>query len=225
MSEREAEAILRAGALAGEAAGWKVRALNAEAEVGRLRGQLHSLRGRSRLPDRRAARQGRPVQRRAPRGPAPRRQGEHGGGRLMQTCPYCGAQAENGWAEIAHMEAAHPEIIRQRLRAAGLPDEPPPMSRREVARRMVELVIESADGDADQALRVMQRMTAMLQEHESLEGATRALGMERAGMEERIDRVLAEARARKGAPLTWDEQSQLLFDAGAEWAEEHYRRD
>jgi hypothetical protein len=143
----------------------------------------------------------------------------------MQTCPYCGAQAENGWAEIAHMEAAHPEIIRQRLRAAGLPDEPPPMSRREVARRMVELVIESADGDADQALRVMQRMTAMLQEHESLEGATRALGMERAGMEERIDRVLAEARARKGAPLTWDEQSQLLFDAGAEWAEEHYRRD
>lgn len=37
----------------------------------------------------------------------------------MTVCPYCGAQAEDTDAEIAHMEAAHADIIRQRKLDAG----------------------------------------------------------------------------------------------------------
>jgi uncharacterized C2H2 Zn-finger protein len=32
----------------------------------------------------------------------------------VSACPYCGAIAEDAWAEIAHMEAAHPDVLRQR---------------------------------------------------------------------------------------------------------------
>ena len=36
-----------------------------------------------------------------------------------ETCPYCDHQAADARAEIAHMEAEHPEIIRARLEDAG----------------------------------------------------------------------------------------------------------
>jgi len=37
-------------------------------------------------------------------------------------CPYCGYRVpeNDGWAEKAHMEAEHPQIIEERLRKAGL---------------------------------------------------------------------------------------------------------
>lgn len=35
-------------------------------------------------------------------------------------CPYCGVQVWTVHEEIAHMESAHPEVVEERLRAAGL---------------------------------------------------------------------------------------------------------
>lgn len=37
----------------------------------------------------------------------------------MNRCPYCGAEARTGWAEVKHMETEHPEIIAERLERAG----------------------------------------------------------------------------------------------------------
>lgn len=39
----------------------------------------------------------------------------------LATCPGCGvtARAEDGWAQKAHMEAEHPEIVERRLVDAG----------------------------------------------------------------------------------------------------------
>lgn len=41
-------------------------------------------------------------------------------------CPYCGVEVDDAWNEIAHMEARHPEVIAERLRAAGLDVPEPP---------------------------------------------------------------------------------------------------
>ena len=38
-------------------------------------------------------------------------------------CPYCPEVAYSTEGEVAHMQEAHPEIIRERLRAIG--EEPP----------------------------------------------------------------------------------------------------
>lgn len=40
----------------------------------------------------------------------------------MDACPGCGYELPAGdvWAQKAHMEDAHPEIIAERLRAAGI---------------------------------------------------------------------------------------------------------
>jgi hypothetical protein len=35
-------------------------------------------------------------------------------------CPYCGAAAADARAEIAHMNTAHPDVVAQRLRDAGI---------------------------------------------------------------------------------------------------------
>lgn len=43
----------------------------------------------------------------------------------MSKCPYCdyATPDENDtWQEVAHMEVAHPEVIAERLRTAGLLD-------------------------------------------------------------------------------------------------------
>jgi hypothetical protein len=40
----------------------------------------------------------------------------------VSSCPYCDHVAADANEEIAHMEQAHPEIIRERLEAAGLRD-------------------------------------------------------------------------------------------------------
>jgi hypothetical protein len=37
----------------------------------------------------------------------------------MTACPYCGEDAPTLAAEVAHMNAKHPEIVAQRLRDAG----------------------------------------------------------------------------------------------------------
>jgi hypothetical protein len=37
----------------------------------------------------------------------------------MSRCPYCDAEAPDPLAEIAHMEAEHPEVIDERLERAG----------------------------------------------------------------------------------------------------------
>lgn len=34
-------------------------------------------------------------------------------------CPYCGAVVEDTIAEVAHMNDAHPEVIEERMLAAG----------------------------------------------------------------------------------------------------------
>lgn len=41
--------------------------------------------------------------------------------RAIETCPGCGLEvpAWNVAGQVAHMQAAHPEIIEQRLAAAG----------------------------------------------------------------------------------------------------------
>jgi hypothetical protein len=39
---------------------------------------------------------------------------------LSASCPYCGVQTRTVSEEIAHMEKEHPEIVEERLRAAGL---------------------------------------------------------------------------------------------------------
>jgi hypothetical protein len=40
---------------------------------------------------------------------------------LMDDCPYCGwDRAQNAEQEIAHMQRAHPEIVAERLRTAGI---------------------------------------------------------------------------------------------------------
>lgn len=50
----------------------------------------------------------------------------------MSRCPYCeyvtpepddGDGRVRTWQEVAHMEAQHPDVIAQRLRAAGMADE------------------------------------------------------------------------------------------------------
>jgi hypothetical protein len=40
---------------------------------------------------------------------------------VYEACPACGLRlpANDGWAQKAHMEQSHSEIIAQRLRAAG----------------------------------------------------------------------------------------------------------
>lgn len=38
----------------------------------------------------------------------------------MTVCPYCAYEAAGVREEIAHMQVAHPEVIRQRLKDAGL---------------------------------------------------------------------------------------------------------
>lgn len=38
----------------------------------------------------------------------------------MNRCPFCNHEAADVHAEVAHMEAAHPEIIEKRLMDAGL---------------------------------------------------------------------------------------------------------
>jgi hypothetical protein len=45
---------------------------------------------------------------------------------MPSNCPYCGEEATDAWAEIAHMEAHHPEIIRERREKAGYRDDPVP---------------------------------------------------------------------------------------------------
>lgn len=42
----------------------------------------------------------------------------------VSVCPYCGEQAVDARAEIAHMEAKHPDVIAQRRAEAGI--KPPP---------------------------------------------------------------------------------------------------
>ena len=37
----------------------------------------------------------------------------------MTLCPYCGVDAPSAEAEVAHMNAEHPEIVARRLREAG----------------------------------------------------------------------------------------------------------
>jgi hypothetical protein len=39
---------------------------------------------------------------------------------LSASCPYCGVQTRTVSEEIAHMEKEHPEVVEERLRAAGL---------------------------------------------------------------------------------------------------------
>lgn len=39
---------------------------------------------------------------------------------MIATCPQCGYVADGVADEIAHMETAHPETIRERLEAAGI---------------------------------------------------------------------------------------------------------
>jgi hypothetical protein len=41
----------------------------------------------------------------------------------VPSCPYCGIDAHDTDAEIAHMETMHPEIVRERLKAAGVYEE------------------------------------------------------------------------------------------------------
>jgi hypothetical protein len=38
----------------------------------------------------------------------------------MSECPYCGAHAATPADEVAHMNAAHPDIVRERLERAGM---------------------------------------------------------------------------------------------------------
>lgn len=38
----------------------------------------------------------------------------------LKQCPYCGYGVESAQDEINHMNASHPEIIAERLRAAGI---------------------------------------------------------------------------------------------------------
>lgn len=43
---------------------------------------------------------------------------------MKVACPECGFEVEEGnpWAEIAHMQTEHPDVIDRRLREAGLLD-------------------------------------------------------------------------------------------------------
>jgi hypothetical protein len=52
----------------------------------------------------------------------------------MAKCPYCeyetpepddGDAGVRGWQEVSHMQAEHPEIIRERLEKSGLLDADP----------------------------------------------------------------------------------------------------
>lgn len=46
----------------------------------------------------------------------------------VERCPYCGAPAEDARAEVAHMNAEHPDVIAQRLEAIGERVESPSLS-------------------------------------------------------------------------------------------------
>ena len=38
---------------------------------------------------------------------------------MTEVCPYCGFPAEDVQAEVAHMNAAHRDVIAERLREGG----------------------------------------------------------------------------------------------------------
>jgi hypothetical protein len=43
---------------------------------------------------------------------------------MPDKCPYCDFEANDVQEEIDHMNAKHPEIIRERLEKAGMPETP-----------------------------------------------------------------------------------------------------
>lgn len=71
----------------------------------------------------------------------------------MTECPYCGFAAHTTREEVAHMEQAHPDIVAERLRAAGLEPSTPPISAemREAAQRSLERRRETAPEPVDNA--------------------------------------------------------------------------
>lgn len=41
----------------------------------------------------------------------------------MSRCPECDLEVNNVWAEVAHMNDKHPEVVEKRLRESGfVPD-------------------------------------------------------------------------------------------------------
>jgi hypothetical protein len=74
----------------------------------------------------------------------------------VSSCPYCEHVAADAFEEISHMEQAHPEIIRERLEAAGIreldfrdrPDLPSYLTLREL--RLVHVFAEKFALEQDQ---------------------------------------------------------------------------
>ena len=64
----------------------------------------------------------------------------------MSDCPYCGQPAADVQEEVAHMQAAHPDIIRERLGAIGIVEPEPGSSTPATVILRTEYLVVDAPG-------------------------------------------------------------------------------